>query len=62
MVISVITLVIAITRILDIAMPDMVIRVLGMMELIALPVFAFAIRQTAVFLFYDKDSIAVEFL
>lgn len=42
MVISVITLVIAITRILDIAMPDTVIRMLGMIELIALPVFAFS--------------------
>lgn len=41
MVISVITLVIAITRILDIAMPDTLIRVLGIIELIALPVFAF---------------------
>lgn len=41
MVISVITLVIAVTRILDISMPDTLIRVLGMIELIALPVFAF---------------------
>ncbi len=42
MVISVITLVIAVTRILDISMSDTLIRVLGMIELIALPVFAFA--------------------
>lgn len=52
MVISVITLVIAVTRILDISMPDMLIRVLGMIELIALPVFGFATAKR----FIDKKE------